>query len=189
MLLNPQIDRHSKNPKKRNYVGPYRVLERCNDVNYLIIDTSNPHKSPQRVHARRLLPFQTRGDNLTYKGENKPQEIQIASESEIQKPYASFGSDCDSSDDDIPLTFLLKKRCNGGPSAPHRGQLDTPDGEASHKSVSVAGEQTSKQPNGSLGSSDSDTEIYSLSPLSRGTIKEVLRGIICVVLQEKSEIR
>lgn len=108
MLYNPQVDRNTSNPKRRNYSGPFRILEKCNEVNYVISDTLKPHSKPQRVHSRRLLPLQTRKSNLTYNGEKRPSAIELAPP--INRPHASFESSDSDSEVDIPLAFLFRQR-------------------------------------------------------------------------------
>lgn len=64
-------------PKKKNFKGPYRVVERHNLVNYTIIDINDPKGQLQKVHADRLIPFTER--------ETAPEIINIDARSNTMK--------------------------------------------------------------------------------------------------------
>ena len=65
-LYSPDADRNSPNPKKRNYVGPMRIISQDNNVNFTIIDATKPGAKPQKVNSQRLIPFAERTAELDY---------------------------------------------------------------------------------------------------------------------------
>lgn len=64
-LYAPDVDK-SCLPKKKNYIGPFRVLKIHNRVNYSIIDINNVKAKPMKVNAHRLIPYAERRTDLDY---------------------------------------------------------------------------------------------------------------------------
>jgi hypothetical protein len=65
-LYNTDTDRRMNLPKRRNFIGPMRIIEQHNKVNFTILDAYNPRAKPTKVHARRLIPITQRRPSLDY---------------------------------------------------------------------------------------------------------------------------
>ncbi|UYV61969.1 K02A2.6-like [Cordylochernes scorpioides] len=50
----------------RKYFGPYRILKKLSNVNYLIEPKDNPGQDPLIVHVSRLKPYFERIDEVTH---------------------------------------------------------------------------------------------------------------------------
>ncbi|UYV71437.1 hypothetical protein LAZ67_8003186, partial [Cordylochernes scorpioides] len=61
----------------RKYFGPYRILKKLSNVNYLIEPKDNPGQDPLIVHVSRLKPYFERIDEVTHEDKNKTIRIVI----------------------------------------------------------------------------------------------------------------
>jgi hypothetical protein len=65
-LHSPDADRNAHLPKRRKFIGPYRILKIHNKVNFTIININNRLAKPYKVHAHRLIPITERREYLNY---------------------------------------------------------------------------------------------------------------------------
>lgn len=65
-LHSPDADRFSRLPKRRNYIGPYRIQKKHNNVNFTILKAHDPRAKEMKVHANRLIAVPERRPNLDY---------------------------------------------------------------------------------------------------------------------------
>ncbi|UYV62591.1 hypothetical protein LAZ67_2001247 [Cordylochernes scorpioides] len=67
----------------RKYFGPYRILKKLSNVNYLIEPKDNPGQDPLIVHVSRLKPYFERIDEVTHEdvttsGEGEVKSLELA---------------------------------------------------------------------------------------------------------------
>ena len=125
-LYSPDADRNARLPKKRNFIGPMRILRKHNRVNFTIVNISDPRAKPQKVHSSRLIPYTPRDPKF---------ELQQPPESEFcnthPKTFCSPSSNDFSSDDpfqmpemeDVPIAYLVQR------STPHITTEQPPESE------------------------------------------------------------
>lgn len=104
-LLYPEMDRNAHLPKRRNYHGPYRIVDIHSSVNYSIQDTRNTKAKTMKVHSSRLIPYTERRKNLEVieeEEETRPQTIPKS------LPPAQF----DDEEEALPQTFWITSRTN-----------------------------------------------------------------------------
>ncbi|UYV73682.1 hypothetical protein LAZ67_11000340, partial [Cordylochernes scorpioides] len=58
----------------RKYFGPYRILKKLSNVNYLIEPKDNPGQDPLIVHVSRLKPYFERIDEVTHEDDQEEEE-------------------------------------------------------------------------------------------------------------------
>ncbi|KAG8183818.1 hypothetical protein JTE90_025702 [Oedothorax gibbosus] len=93
-------------PKKKNFKGPYRILEAYNSVNYSVVDINDPRAKPQRVHSERLIPFEAR--NTQNNTNTDDAQFIDKNATLVKKPHAAF--DTNDEEDQIPLYTFPKQR-------------------------------------------------------------------------------
>ncbi|UYV71623.1 hypothetical protein LAZ67_8003894, partial [Cordylochernes scorpioides] len=86
----------------RKYFGPYRILKKLSNVNYLIEPKDNPGQDPLIVHVSRLKPYFERIDEVTHEDmvETRSGKMQDTSEEKLKteesakpQPSATIGRD------------------------------------------------------------------------------------------------
>ncbi|UYV63838.1 K02A2.6-like [Cordylochernes scorpioides] len=84
----------------RKYFGPYRILKKLSNVNYLIEPKDNPGQDPLIVHVSRLKPYFERIDEVTHEdvttsgeGESLPLEQLLDYECLVHALTLRFGDD------------------------------------------------------------------------------------------------
>ena len=104
-LYSPNSQRNFPLPKKKNYIGPMKILHKHNNVNYTIVNANDPKSKKIKVHSHRLIPFTERKPNLdlfhsTIKENLVSNESDTCLYSSLHKPHAVF-------DENDPDPFLF----------------------------------------------------------------------------------
>jgi hypothetical protein len=127
-MYSPDTDRNSHLPKRRNYVGPMRILQVHNRVLCTVIDASNPKAKPVKVHTQRLIPYIERKRELDFlyklvQEQKSTQDLNNGANA-LDKPHATFD---ELTDDDL-ITYALHTANNTG----ENGFVQTHQRNASH---------------------------------------------------------
>ncbi|UYV79257.1 K02A2.6-like, partial [Cordylochernes scorpioides] len=69
----------------RKYFGPYRILKKLSNVNYLIEPKDNPGQDPLIVHVSRLKPYFERIDEVTHEDIQPPETFDFSTPNEWPK--------------------------------------------------------------------------------------------------------
>ena len=167
-LYSPDTDRNANLPKRRNYIGPMRIIH-ChnNKVNYTIQNPSDPKAKPIKVHINRLIPYVERRSELDLlhrivRADTQTKESNLP-DSVLEKPHASFGEVLDT--DLLPPTPQI----HSTPKIVHT-QTQLGPNNASDFTMPVNGDSVSSVTDQcTVENCDSDnTEIYEVDPVTTG---------------------
>lgn len=120
-LNNRDCDRFKVTTKRRYNVGPYKIKEKHNEVNFTIVDPNNINEKGIKVHAQRLIPIADRRQHLNLFESMVKQSQRVSSFPDIfEKPHAQFD---DTPHEGIPWTIhskspLQQEGRNTPPSSP-----------------------------------------------------------------------
>ncbi|UYV64363.1 hypothetical protein LAZ67_3000406, partial [Cordylochernes scorpioides] len=133
----------------RKYFGPYRILKKLSNVNYLIEPKDNPGQDPLIVHVSRLKPYFERIDEVTHediqllKTEDKEKKKQINNRGVVY--YSLINILCIPNDPSVSRKMAFESlnqdnvtRSNETftePSGGHNQTTTTPDNSKSHHDV------------------------------------------------------
>lgn len=116
-IYSPEMDRHNRTVKKRNYKGPMRIVTKYNAVNYTVIDPAQRNSKPQKVHCARLIPFQERRPELEYNPTiESPNSSSQLNFSQQKQPPPQF-SDDKASNQTPPFYYLVTTNDTDTPHA------------------------------------------------------------------------